>query len=53
MCGWLLSHRLLCARRYINFGALCMNFLVVSKDYALLTDPERADEYDAPISFIQ
>ena len=41
------------ARRYINFGALCMNFLKVSKNYAELTDPDRADGYDAPISAIQ
>ena len=30
-----------------------MNFLEVSKDYAELTDPDRADGYDAPISAIQ
>ena len=30
-----------------------MNFLEVSKDYAKLTDPDRADGYDAPISAIQ
>ena len=30
-----------------------MNFLAVSKDYAEFTDPDRAAEYDAPISTIQ
>ena len=43
----------LLGHRYINFGALCMNFLEVSEDYAELTDPDHADEYNAPISAIQ
>ena len=30
-----------------------MNFLEVSKDYAELTDPDRADGYNAPIAAIQ
>ena len=54
MYGAVLTHTHgVCACRYINFGALCMNFLEVSKDYAELTDPDRADGYDAPISAIQ
>ena len=39
--------------RYINFGALCLNFLGVSQDYAELVDPENADEYDSAASIIK
>ena len=39
--------------RYINFGALCINFLEVSKNYAELTDPDSVGKYSTPISAIQ
>ena len=54
MCWPLSSHTaLLLARRYINFGALCLNFLQVSKDYAELTNPENANTFDSATSIIK
>ena len=50
----LLTYRaLLLARRYINFGALCLNFLQVSKDYAELTNPENANTFDSATLIIK
>ena len=37
---------------YINFGALTMNYLELSKTLARFLDPTSVDEYDAPISAI-
>ena len=40
----------LAARRYINFGALAMNYIKVVQDNALLKDdPDTADSYDGQI----
>ena len=40
-------------RRYINFGALCLQLLDVSKLYAKLTDPASVAKYDVSISVIE
>ena len=37
---------------YINFGALVMNYLALSKAFARFVDPSSVDEYDAPIAAI-
>jgi len=39
--------------RYINFGVLCLQFLVLSRLYAELVDPDSADNFDASISIIE
>ena len=54
MCWPLSSHYgIALACRYINFGALCLTFLQVSKDYAKLIDPKNANTFDSATSIIK
>ena len=53
--AWLLNVMQTCTlvlTTYINFGALCLNYLELSKDFAAYTDPARAGEFDSPIEAI-
>ena len=43
----------MCARRYINFGALWLQFLLVAQEYAKLTDPSSVAEHDTSIAVIE
>ena len=40
-------------RRYINFGALCLQFLLIAQEYAKLTDPSSVAEHDTNIAVIE
>ena len=40
-------------RRYINFGALCLQFLSIAQEYAKFTDPSSVTEHDTSIAVIE
>ena len=40
-------------RRYINFGALVLNYLVLAQNFARYTDPTGVDAYDSRMIMIE